>query len=215
MSGTFGPYEVSIVACASFTRGVDAASACSTSATGAMAEGCRHDPRLDSRELQHTFDGLTQAASFGADGCAVLLDPGRVLDDSMRQIVGRRSNHGNGSAQLVRHARDEFELLPREPLRAPRRNDDQANAIRPSGRECRSSAQGSAVAPGRPRLRANPARCPTSRRQRDPSPAPGGRSAADVFRRPNTPTNTLRLESRPSGFCTVRIVVEAWRISGN
>ena len=90
--------------------------------------GLPHHARLDSRELQHPFDGLTQAARLGTDGGAVLLDPRRVLDDTVRQIVRRRSNHRNGGAQFVRYARDELELLPREPLCAPRRNHNQTDA---------------------------------------------------------------------------------------
>ena len=177
--------------------------------------GLADDARLDARELQHPFDGLTQAAGLGTDGGAVLLDPGRVLDDAMRQIVRRRSNHRNGRAQLVRHARDELELLPREPLRAARRNHNQANADAHQDENPEAQRQVASSGLSRPRLRAIPRdvqRAGANAIHRPPPAADRPRmwSGARTHRRTH-----CALESRPSGFCTVRIVVDAWRSSGN
>ena len=58
---------------------------------------------------------------FAPDELAVLADPRLVVDDAVGEVVGGRSDHGERRAQLVRHGRDELELLAREILRAPRR----------------------------------------------------------------------------------------------
>ena len=78
-------------------------------------------------QLQHALDGFGQPPRFGLNGRAVLLDARRLVDDAVGEVAGRGADDRDRRAQLVRDGRDELELLPRQPIGAARRHDDQAD----------------------------------------------------------------------------------------
>ena len=79
-------------------------------------------PGLDPGELEDLLDHLGQPAAFAADQLAVLADLRIVVHHAVGEVVGGGADHRERRAQLVRHGGDELHLLPRQVLRAPRRD---------------------------------------------------------------------------------------------
>ena len=56
---------------------------------------------LDAGVEQDTFDRVPKPARLGLDARAVLLDPRRVHDQSVGQVLGGRADHRHRRPQLV------------------------------------------------------------------------------------------------------------------
>ena len=69
------------------------------------------EARFDAGVLQHALHHLAETTGFGFEKLPVSLDPIAAVDDAVRKIFGRRANHSDRCAQLVRDAGDEFHLL--------------------------------------------------------------------------------------------------------
>ncbi len=84
--------------------------------------------RLDAGEFENLLDHFREPAPLVAHQLSVAPDAGLVMDDAIGKILRRRSNDGERRSQFVRHGGDEFHLLRRQALSAPRREDQQAHA---------------------------------------------------------------------------------------
>ena len=117
--------------------------------------GDRHGPHpvgaksgLDPREVEHARDHFGKAPAFALDHRSVATDLTILRDDAVREVLTRRPDRRQGRVELVRHCRDEVDLLARQALRPPGGDDQHGDA---AGEHREDTEADGEVAPPRPR----------------------------------------------------------------